>query len=158
MLVVPSCLVTEFAQPHTEVEDARVQAHSSKFRSLHREWSAKIRDCREVGILSVKLNVMNGMDWGLEAAYVDVASANVALFRTWGMCFNDICAIEEALSHVDPNRTYLALATERRLDRGLSHFTLFAIDHTTGNQALVFHRSNCSVEETLSPSRRGLVK
>jgi hypothetical protein len=156
MLVIPSCLVTEFAQPTNEIEDARVDAHTSKFRGMHREWSAKIRDCREVGILSLKLNVMNGMDWGSEAAYIDLGTDTLALFRNWGMSFNDICAIEEALSHVDADTRYLALATERRLDRGVSHFSLFAIDHLTGDQALVFHRSDCAVEGVGCKSHRGL--
>ncbi|MDR3691561.1 MAG: hypothetical protein P4L46_19430 [Fimbriimonas sp.] len=146
MNTVPACLLTEFAQPANEVEEARVQAHSAQFRAIHREWSAKILSCPQVGILSRKSNLMNGMDWGAEIAYVDADSDNLALFRHWGMTFNDICAIEEALELMDPNMTYLALATERRLDSGLSHFTLFAIDHKTGDQALVFHRSGCDVE------------
>ncbi len=155
MFVIPSCLVTEFAQPNTDAEDARVQGHSDQFRGMHREWSAKIQSCRQVGLLSVKLNVMSGMDWGTEAAYIDLSSDNLTLFRSWGMSYNDICAIEEALSHVDATTSYLALATERRLDRGISHFSLFAIEHRTGSQALVFHRSDCPVEETALTSGRG---
>jgi hypothetical protein len=158
MLVVPSCLVTEFAQPKTHTEEARVQAHSAKFRSMHREWSAKIREVRAAGILSVKQSVMNGMDWGTESGYIDISSSNLSLFRSWGMGFNDICAMEEALEHVDHDRRYLALMTERRLDRGVSHFSLFAIDHLSGDMALVFHRSDCSVDELSQTSRRGSVR
>jgi len=146
MNAVPTCLLTEYAQPITETEEARVQAHSAQFRAVHREWSAKIRGCKEVGILSVKANLMYGMDWGSEVAYADGDSDNLALFRAWGMTLNDICAIEETLATIDARRAYLALATERRLDSGLSHFTLFTVDHNTGDQALVFHRSDCMVE------------
>ena len=146
MNLIPTCLATEFAQPTNEVEETRVQAHAAQFRAIHREWSEKILGCRQVGILSHKANLMNGMNWGAEIAYVDADSDNLALFRNWGMTFNDICAIEEVLSNIDHLRTYLALATERRLDSGLSHFTLFAIDHRTGDQVLVFHRSECLVE------------
>ncbi len=158
MNTVPACLITEFSQPATEIEDARVQSHSSQFRAIHREWSAKIRGCSQVGILSLKANLMNGMDWGTEIAYVDSDLDNIALFRNWGMSLNEICAIEETLANLDPKRTYLALATERRLDSGLSHFTLLAIDHSSGDQAVVFHRSDCQVEGFVNSARRESIR
>jgi hypothetical protein len=150
MCAVPICLVTEFSQPSTAAEDARVESHAAQFRAIHREWSAKILDCRQAGILSSKTNLMNGMNWGSEIAYVDASSDNLAFFRNWGLSFNDICAIEETLARIDTHKAYLAFGTERRLDSGLSHFTLFVIDHLTGDQALVFHRSDCPVEGLIS--------
>lgn len=146
MNTVPNCLRTEFAQPASEIEEARVQSYASQFREHHRKWSARIRGCAPAGILSLTVNLMNGMDWGSEIAYVDADPDNLALFRSRGMTLNDICAIEEALTRIDEDRSYLALATERRLELGLSHFTLFAVDHLTGDQALMFHRSECVVE------------
>jgi len=138
-------LLTELAQPTSEIEEIRVQNHSRHLRSMHAEWSWKIKKCDQRGLLSWKSSSMNGMDCGAEVAFVSPEVENISLFRHWGMTLNDLCVIEEQLARYDATTSYPALATERRLDGNVSHFSLFVVDHATGNQALIFHRSDCRV-------------
>lgn len=146
----PSCLRLEYPQPVDAIETERVEAHSARLYDVHLTWSEKIRDCGQKGLLSVKATRTAGMHLNEECVYLSPEVENISNLRCWGMGLNDICAIESELSKYDSCGSYLALFTERHVDSNLVHFSLFDVDHATGIQVLVFHRSNCDGAQTTS--------
>lgn len=142
MISVPDCLLQEYPQPIDAIEEARVEDHSARLSAHRAEWSQKIQDCGQTGLLSIKSTRTSGMRLHEECAYLSPEFENISNLRFWGMSLNEITAIEEQLAHLNPRRHYLALITERHADTGLTHFSLFQVSHATGTQSLIFHLSN----------------
>jgi len=126
-------------QPATVDERATVERHASAVRAIHNAWSEGIARTGR-GILSWQIH------WVMDVGYADVLGFSPGgmrerkQFLRWGLEADDIAVIAERVAAYDTTRIYLALVADRHSEGWVS-YSLFEIEHSSGDSALILHRS-----------------